>query len=107
MAQTVHHLLNPAALKAGTAKLIQRWLTQAEHQLRRKRILLLVSRRLVLVSIQHQQRTSTMNIIMLIMDGTSRSTATVCTFMKAGPTWVASVLIQPARFLMLFMMVQM
>jgi hypothetical protein len=109
MAQTVHRLLKPAAPTVTTAKLIQRWLTQAEHQPQHKAADLrsMLALCLVLASIQHQQHMLIMKMPILIMDGRSAAQATtrLRKFLKVDTSWVASVLIPTVQFSTSLMMV--
>ena len=108
MAQTVHHLLKQVSPPVGTAKFIQRWLTQVVYQPQHKLPEPILNLCLVLVIIQHQQRASTLNITILITDGTWSEAAAAQKLWKAA-TWTAAttVLIHPVQFSMLRMMVQM
>ena len=120
MVQTAHRLLKPVATAAGTAKFIQLRLSQAVRQPQHKAPSLTVARPatsdprqcLVLVPIQHQQRTSTVNLLILIMRGTWPTIGPRCRrgrqsrkFMKTVCTWVPTVLIPRPLFSMLRMMV--
>ncbi len=109
MEQIVHHLLNPPAWTAGTAKFIPLWLTQVEYQSQHKLLEPILRLCLVLVLIQHQQHTLTLNIIMLIMLGSCpEAVVTAHEFMKAASTLaLTSAFIHPVQFLMLRMMVLM